>query len=392
MKIAYLDCFSGASGNMLVGALLDAGLPFDPWRHSLESLGLHGIEPVAEKIVKNGITATHFKIDEGRHEHVHRGLNEIGEIVSKSTLSETVKARTMKVFGEIARVEGEIHGIAPEEVHFHEIGAADSIYDIAGAILGFEMMGIEKAYASKVAVGHGTVRTAHGILPVPAPATIRLLEGIPAYDGGAEDELTTPTGAALLRELVSSFGVFPAMRAEMTGYGAGTKSFPGHPNVLRIVIGESDDSPDTARENVIEIVTNLDTLTPEAAGYARDALLDAGALDVTLEPVTMKKGRAGIVLCAIAHPKDEAALLKTLFRETGTLGARVRRMERVVLRRETVTVSTEWGDIRVKIGCFDTEAVSAAPEYEDCREAARGKNVPFRKVFDEAKRKAEGLK
>jgi uncharacterized protein (TIGR00299 family) protein len=391
MRIAYLDCFSGASGNMLVGALLDAGLPFGEWKSAMDSLGLSECEPSVKKVQKHGITGTYFEITERGHRHEHRGLREIGGIIGKSGLPAGVKERTMKVFREIAGVEGAIHNIAPEEVHFHEIGALDSIYDIAGTILGFSMLGIDQVYSSPVATGHGTVRCAHGILPVPAPATLRLLEGIPVIDGGIESELTTPTGAALLRELAGGFGVMPPMTVTGSGYGAGSKDFDERPNLLRLTLGESADASETCSETVIEIITNIDNISPEALGYAQEKLFGAGALDVTIAPVLMKKGRPGHVLSVIAMPGQRGELLAVLFRETGTLGARVRTTERVILRRDTAEAATEWGKVRVKLGYFDGERVSAAPEYEDCAELARANNIPFRRVYDDALRAAAGM-
>ena len=388
MKIAYLDCFSGASGNMLVGALLDAGLPFDEWNAAMGSLGLPECEPMIKKVQKHGITGTYFEIIEHELSHEHRGLREIDGIIGKSGLPPAVKERTMKVFRELARVEGALHGIAPEKVHFHEIGALDTIYDIAGTVLGFSMLGIGRVYASPVATGHGTVKCAHGVLPVPAPATLRLLEGIPVVDGGIASELTTPTGAALLREFADGFGVMPPMTVTGSGYGAGSRDFDERPNLLRLTLGESAEVSGTRNETVIEIVTNSDNISPEAVGYAMERLFGAGAFDVTVTPVLMKKGRPGHTITVIAAPEKRDELLAVLFRETGTLGARVRMTERAVLRREIVGVMTQWGKVRVKLGYFDGERVSAAPEYEDCAELARANGVPFRRVYDEVLRTA----
>ncbi|NPV02999.1 MAG: nickel pincer cofactor biosynthesis protein LarC [Brevinematales bacterium] len=388
MKAAYLDCFSGASGNMLIGALLDAGLPFDEWKSAMESLGLPECEPGIKKVQKHGITATYFEVIERGHSHEHRGLREIEGIIGKTGLPPAVKERAMKVFRELARVEGGIHGVAPEEVHFHEIGALDTIYDIAGTALGFSMLGIERVYASPVATGHGTVKCAHGVLPVPAPATLRLLEGIPVVDGGIASELTTPTGAALLREFVHSFGVMPPMTVTGSGYGAGSRDFDERPNLLRLTLGESAEDSGTRGETVIEIVTNSDNISPETVGYAMERLFGAGALDVTVTPVLMKKNRPGHTITVMAMPEKRGELLAVLFRETGTLGARVRTTERVVLRREIVEAETQWGKVRVKLGYFGGERVSAAPEYEDCAELARKHGIPFRQVYDEVLRTA----
>ena len=373
MTICYFDAFSGISGDMTVGALLDAGADFDSLRDALTSLGA-GLSVRAEKTKRRGIAATKF-IVEGGETKAHRHLHHIDKMISAAPLSDRVKDRAMAVFRRLAESEAKVHGSSIEKVHFQEVGAVDSICDIVGACFCFENLGIEEIYSSAINVGSGTVNTEHGVLPVPAPATADLLTGKPVYARGPALELTTPTGAAILAALASGAGPIPAMRVGGSGHGAGDRDFPEHANVLRVLIGDKGGAAEAMSVAVLE--ANIDDSTPEVLGYASERLLESGALDVTLTPLYMKKNRPGVMLTVIARPEDQEKLAAVVLRETSTLGLRVSTAERRVAARDMIDVETPHGRVRVKTSASG----SFAPEYEDCRRLAVEKGVPLRDVI-----------
>jgi uncharacterized protein (TIGR00299 family) protein len=371
MRICYLDAFSGISGDMLVGALADAGA--GALGDGLAALGM-GASYRFEKTLRGGIAATRFHV-EGGEGHGHRHLSQILDLIGKAALPERVKQNATAVFQRLAEVEARVHQVPIERVHFHEVGAVDSISDIVGACLGFELLGVDEIRCSPLNLGSGTVETAHGVLPVPAPATAALVEGKPVYARGPAVELTTPTGAAIATTLAASFGPLPPMRISATGYGAGARDFPEHANLLRVLIGEASGSSEATTVSVLE--ANIDDSSPEVLGYAMERLLDAGALDVTLSPIFMKKNRPGTLVRVIARPEDQERLAALLFAETTTLGLRIYPAERRVQARRTVEVQTPHGMVRVKV----SEEGNFAPEYEDCRRLALAAGVPLKQIL-----------
>jgi len=381
MKICYLDCFSGISGDMLLGALADAGAGHAELRAGIAKLGLEGIELNFEKCVRAGIGGTNLTVDVA-HDHHHRSLSRIEEIIHDSALDEEVKDRSVWIFRRLGEVEAAIHQVPIEKVHFHEVGALDSITDIVGACIGFRLLGVEKIYCSPLNLGSGTVKAAHGVMPVPAPATAALVEGIPTYSDGPAVELTTPTGAAIVAALVSEFGSMPAMRTLAIGYGAGDRDFTGRANLLRVVVGEQSQAREVTEVFVIE--ANVDDMNPQVAGYVRERLLEAGALDVTLAPVYMKKDRPGFVISVLAKPEDREELSALLFAETTTLGIRMYAAERRVLERTWRQVATKFGSVRVKVASENGSVRNFTPEYDDCRKIALEKGVPLKDVMQQA--------
>jgi uncharacterized protein (TIGR00299 family) protein len=358
---------------MLVGALADAGADTAALCGSLNALGT-GATYEFEKTKRRGIAATKFHVHCGP-QHGHRHLSHILEMIAKAALPERVKRNASAVFETLGEVEARVHQVPVERVHFHEVGAADSISDIVGACLGFELLGIESISCSPINLGSGTVKTEHGILPVPAPATAALVEGKPVYARGPAVELTTPTGAAIATTLASSFGTLPPMKISTTGYGAGGHDFTEHANVLRAIVGEASGAAEATTVSVLE--ANIDDSSAEVLGFAMERLLAAGALDVTLSPVVMKKNRPGTLLRAIARPEDQEALAGLLFRETSTLGLRVYQAERRVQSRTTVEVATPHGTVRMKV----SGEGNFAPEYEDCRRLALETGVPLKDIL-----------
>jgi pyridinium-3,5-bisthiocarboxylic acid mononucleotide nickel chelatase len=376
MKICYLDAFSGISGDMTVGALIDAGADGNQLMRALEELGT-GAKFEVEKTERRGIAASKFRVLGGDAKG-HRHLKHILEIIAKSGISERAKQNASAVFQRLGEAEAKVHDVPVEKVHFHEVGAVDSICDIIGACVGFDLLDIGAVYSSAVNVGSGTVKTEHGVLPVPAPATSELLAGKPIYARGPSLELTTPTGAAIATTLAIEFGALPPMRVIASGYGAGDYDFPEHANVLRVLIGETSGAAESTTVTIIE--ANIDDSSPQVLGYAMERLLEAGALDVTLTPVQMKKGRPGTLLSVIARAEDRETLAGVIFEETSTLGLRMYSAERRVKERHSVDVATPHGTVRMKIA----ENGSFAPEYEDCRELARKSGVPLRQILADA--------
>lgn len=366
---------------MVLGALIDAGLDFDLLRSELAKLKLEGVALRVEKTRRGGLAGTNVVVETARGHH-HRSLGAIERIINESKLSNRVKSDSRKIFRRLGEVEALAHDVPIERVHFHEVGSLDAIADIVGAAIGFDALGIERIVCSPINLGSGTVQAAHGVLPVPAPATARLVERAPTYVDGPAVELTTPTGAAIAVTLANSFGVMPAMRLEASGYGAGDRDFEGRSNVLRVLIGETSDIPEASEIRVIE--ANIDDMSPELVGFVREKLLEAGALDVTLTPVFMKKCRPGFTLTVLADPADRLRLGDVLFAETTTIGIREYAAQRRVLERSWKEVETAFGRVRIKVAAADGSLRNFAPEYEDCRRIAKEKNVPFKDVWQAA--------
>jgi len=373
MRICYFDAFSGISGDMTVGALLDAGAPQDELFAGLHSIGT-GAEFQVEKTKRRGIAATKFHV-RGGEQKKHRHLPHILEMIQRATISDRAKQNASAVFQRLAEAEARVHGTSLEKVHFHEVGAVDSISDIVGACVALDLLTLEQIWCSPINTGSGTVNTEHGVLPVPAPATAALLEGRPIYARGPAVELTTPTGAALATTLAVEFGALPPMRVVASGYGAGEKEFSEHANVLRVLIGESQAVAESTTVSVIE--ANIDDSTPEVLGYALERLMEAGALDVTLQPVQMKKNRPGVLLSVIARPEERESLTGLIFAETSTLGVRIHSAERRVQQRRLIEVETGYGTARVKVG----DSGAFAPEFEDCRRLSLQHGKPLKQVL-----------
>ena len=384
VKLCYLDCFSGIAGDMLLGALVDAGLDLDALRSELAKLHLDGLSIRAERVKRGGLAATKVHVETAR-DHSHRSLSTIERLLDGSDLDQDVRLASVRTFRRLGEVEALAHDVPVERVHFHEVGAMDSIADIVGSCAGLHALGVSQVLCSPINLGSGTVRAAHGTLPVPAPATARLVEGVPTYSEGPRAELTTPTGAALAVTLSESFGPPPPMRITASGYGAGTAEFPDRANLLRVLIGEAEEA-DSPPEQIWVLEANIDDMTPEMAGYALERLLEAGALDVTLAPVQMKKNRPGFAMTVLAAPQDRAALAELMFAETSTMGIRETPARRRALRRTWREVRTSYGTVRVKAAQSGGDSMTFAPEYEDCRRRAREHGVPFRRVWDEANR------
>ena len=416
MRTLYLDCFAGISGDMFIGALLDCGLDFDFLKTELARLGVEGYELSLTRVDRCGINSAKFDVHlhgevhhhhhhdhshehhhhnhshdhhhhdanpqsaiNNPHSHDHRSLSTIKHIISSSALSAQVKERALAIFQRIGEAESKIHGIPIETVHFHEVGAVDSIVDIVGACIGLEALNIEKIISAPLHVGSGTFQCAHGTYPVPGPATAELLTGVPVYSKDIEGELVTPTGAAIVATLAADYGNLPAMKIERIGYGAGTRTYQSFPNTLRAVIGEL--VADTTPTTVTVIEANIDDLNGQVFGYLLEKALAEGALDVFYTPVQMKKNRPGVLVTLLCRPEDRRQMTELLFRETTTLGVRYREEQREILQREFVSVETEFGAIKMKIArTNDGRLVNYAPEYEDCRLAAELYQVPIREV------------
>jgi uncharacterized protein (TIGR00299 family) protein len=386
MKIAYFDCFSGASGDMIIGALIDAGLKIDILKNEISKLNLHGYEIHAERKNKKGISGTKFNVAV-LQDHHHRNLEDIVKIIDESKLKTEIKDLSKKIFTRLAESEAKIHNKAVDEIHFHEVGAVDAIIDIVGAATGLNILGIQEIYASRIHVGTGFLECAHGTLPVPPPATLELLEGIPVYSTGIESEMVTPTGAAILSTLVKKFYSIPNMSIEKTGYGIGSKDL-SIPNVLRLIIGNT--IKDTEEDIIQLIETNIDDMNPEFYEYIMEVLFKRGAKDVFLTPVIMKKNRPGIILSVICTPDSLDSLINVLLKETTTLGIRISEIKkRMILKRKIISVSTRWGDVRVKVRNTGDIQNSIAPEYDDCKRIAQTENIPIREIYEEIKKTAE---
>jgi uncharacterized protein (TIGR00299 family) protein len=469
MRIAYLECFSGVSGDMFLGALVDAGVPAGLLEKAVAALGV-GAELRIARVDRSGITATKVNVlvageedqprelagiavgsegenlkaqrtrrtaaedaeslarrhaevwpptesarssphrhshehhpEHGRrhehpdrhpHGHVHgRHLSEIKRIISAANISDSAKKKAITIFEALGVAEAKIHNVDIEDVHFHEVGAVDALVDIVGAAVGVEALGVEGIVCSPLNVGGGTVKCAHGVFPVPAPATVELLQGAPLFSSTLQAELVTPTGAAIVKTLATRFGEFPPMKVERAGYGAGSRDFPGHANVVRLIIGEAVDiaapgsgssNVKVAQDTIAVLEANLDDLNPQVFGYVMDRLLAEGALDVFGLPVQMKKNRPGMLLTILAKPEDAEKLTRIAFAETSTLGVRRHDERRQVLGRRWEAVSTPWGEVRMKVASLNGAVTNFAPEYEDCRRIAEQHHVPLKNVMQEA--------
>ena len=437
MRIAYLECFSGISGDMFLGALVDAGVSPKLLEDTVAALDV-GARLEISRVVRGGIAATKIDVycggekdlprevfweQQGGHSHSHshghqherkrasadarlhethkqspraempaphehaRGLTEIRTIIANAAISGTAKTTAIRIFEALGAAEAEIHNISIEDVHFHEVGAVDAMVDIVCAAVGAETLGVDEWVCSPLNVGGGTVKCAHGTLPVPAPATLKLLTDAPLYSSGPQVELVTPTGAAIVKILAARFASFPAMKIERSGYGAGSRDFPDQPNVLRLTIGEAAGAAATLADSVTVLEANLDDLSPQVLAYAMERLLAEGALDVFSAPVQMKKNRPGMLLTVLARPEDAPRLAKLVFGETTTLGLRMRQERRQTLARRTVAVETPWGKVRMKVANLNGSVANYAPEYEDCRRIADQHKVPLKQVMQEATRR-----
>ena len=379
MSQAYFDCFSGAGGDMIVAALIDAGADPDALRRGLASLGVSGYDLGIESVRKQGFAATRFRVsltDQGNQPHRH--LKHIVEILDGSSLPATVIDRAKRIFTRLAEAEAAVHGSTVDRVHFHEVGAVDAIVDVVGAVLALDLLGVERIVCSPLPTGSGTVTCDHGVMPVPAPATAELLKGVPIAPCEEVGELLTPTAAAVLTTLASEFGPLPAMTIERIGYGAGARDGKHRPNVLRVLTGMPTEAPATDEVTILE--TNVDDATPEILGHCMERLLEEGALDVYAVPIQMKKSRSGVLLCVLCEHEKAADLERLLFAETTTFGIRRHRATRAKLERRHETVPTRFGEIRMKVG-EGSGIETASPEYEDCRSAARRHGVALREVM-----------
>jgi uncharacterized protein (TIGR00299 family) protein len=386
MKAAYFDCFSGISGDMTLGALVDVGCPLDRLREDLKGLGVPGWQISAEKVWKNGVAATRVSV-RTKDTQTHRSLSTILGIIEKSKLAGDIRERASSIFRRLGEAEAGVHDLPIEKLHFHEVGAVDAIVDIVGACIAFSVLGIQKFACSPLNVGGGSAKMAHGMLPVPAPATARLLLGKPTYSNGVQKELVTPTGAAIVATLCQSFGPQPPLRVQSIGYGAGATDLEGQPNVLRIMVGESLEHLGTEFAEEIRVIeANLDDLNPQVYGYFTEKALAAGALDVFTTPVQMKKGRPGTLLTLLCKPEDARKLTDLVFDETTTFGLRSYTAERRILPREWQSVQTRFGEVRMKIARVNGKVLQVSPEYEDCRKLAEKEKVALREVMDEAMR------
>ena len=422
MRIAYLDCFSGISGDMFLGALVDAGVSPKLLEGTVAALEI-GARLEIFRVLRGGISAIKVDVyangekdlprevfwEQQKHDHPHehshghdhshehkherghehgRELNEIRRIIEKAAISNIAKNTAINIFEALGQAEAEIHSTSIEQVHFHEVGAVDAMVDIVCAAVGAESLAIEEWVCSPLNVGGGTVKCAHGTLPVPAPATLKLLNDAPVYSSGPQVELVTPTGAAIAKTLSHRFAQFPTMKIEKAGYGAGTRDFQEHPNLLRLTLGEhaadANPSPHASNERITVLEANLDDLSPQVLAYAMERLLAEGALDVFSVPVQMKKSRPGALLTVLAKTEDANRLTKTIFAETTTLGVRRREEQRQTLSRRWETVDTTWGPVRIKIANMNGSVSNYAPEYEDCRTLAESQHVPLRTIMQEA--------
>ena len=443
MRIAYLECFSGISGDMFLGALVDAGVSPRLLEDAVAALGV-GAKLEISRVMRSGISATkvdvwvdgekdmpreeywakqndggverapspakadnehdhhhghghshdhehHHAHNPSRagapapHEHTHRGLTEIRKIISSSSISDSAKKTAIAIFEALGAAEAKIHNVPIEDIHFHEVGAVDAMVDIVCASVGSEALGVDEIICSPLNVGGGTVKCAHGTFPVPAPATVELLKDAPVYSSGVQMELVTPTGAAIVKTLVRRFGPFPQMKIDKSGYGAGSRELDGRPNVARLVIGDAV-SAHVASETITVLEANIDDLNPQVFGYVMDRLFEEGALDVFGMPVQMKKNRPGTLLTVLCKPEDADKLTQLIFAETTTLGVRRREEARQTLARRWENVRTQWGEVRIKIASMNGTVTNYAPEYEDCRRLAAEHRVPLKMVMQEASR------
>jgi uncharacterized protein (TIGR00299 family) protein len=376
----YFDCFAGAAGDMILGALIDAGLPLAELTAALGTLGVDGWHVTADPVTRCGIRATNFRVHESveRSPHGHYHLPAIEKKIDQSALSPAGRARAKHLFQRLAGAESTIHGAPIEKVHLHEVGALDSIIDIVGAVFALEWFNADRIVVSPINVGSGMIKTAHGLLPVPAPATLALLGEAPVYGSAVRSELLTPTGALVLTDYASAYGPLPPMRVDAIGYGAGDRDLEGTPNVLRVVVGTATADPAAMRVAVLEC--EIDDMNPQIFGALMERLQTSGALDVFYAPVQMKKNRPGTLVTVIARPEDRVALTDLLFRETTTIGVRHAEMARECLQRETQTIETPVGPVRFKVASRDGRVLNAQPEFEDLSRLAAERGLPIKTV------------
>ncbi len=389
MKILYFDCPMGVSGDMFLGALIDLGVAPRMILRELKKLPLGGekIDIKIAKEIRHSITGTSFRVAL-KESHHHRTFKDIKALIKNSRLSPSVKKLSTSIFTTIAQAEGRIHGISADKVHFHEVGAMDSIIDIVGAAVAVESLGIDRFHSAPVALGSGRVRTMHGTLPVPAPATLEILKGVPVRKSDIPFELTTPTGAAIVKTLTDEYGSAPDMVIENIGYGAGKKDFREAANLLRVIVGRREGAKEH-RERLFMLETNIDDMSPQIAGYLMERLFDRGALDVFFTPVTMKKTRPGTLLTVLAEEGKKEDLMDAIFDESTSIGVRTYPVERRCLERRIMRMRTAWGPVGVKVSARSGVDVNVQPEYEDCRAIAQKKGVPLKKVMDAARSSAE---
>jgi pyridinium-3,5-bisthiocarboxylic acid mononucleotide nickel chelatase len=378
-RVLYLDCIGGAAGDMLLGALVDAGAPTP----DLSGLGVEGLTAELGSATKHGIVATTVHVT-GAPSQPHRHWSSIRAQLDAADLPPTARARAQRAFERLAHAEGRIHGIPPERVHFHEVGAVDAIGEVVGVALALEHLQVDLIVASPLPLGHGLIDAAHGRVPLPAPATLELLKGVPVRGVDIAKELVTPTGAALVTALADAYGPLPDMTVEATGYGAGTRDLAERPNVVRAVLGTATAPTPPGAGRVALIEANLDDLLPELAPDAAQAAFAAGAVDVWTTPITMKHGRPAFTLSALARPEHEQAVIQAILRGTSTLGVRIAHLDRVVLDRETVTVELDGQPVRIKLGKQDGRVLNVAPEHADCERAARALGEPVKVVWARA--------
>ncbi len=383
MKTLYFDCFAGASGDMILGAMVAAGVAPNFLREQLSLFPVAGFSIDFETVNRSGLSATYARV-ETAHEHKHRHLSDIKQIIEGSGLSDSVKQRAVQIFTRLAEAEARVHNEPVDHIHFHEVGALDAIVDVVGAAICFDALQIDRFISSPLHVGSGMVKMAHGQFPIPPPAVTELLKGVPFYATDIKGELLTPTGAAIITSVCHEYGPIPEMLTETTGYGAGTREYPDFPNVLRVLLGETEDKGATD-ERLWMIETNLDDASPQIVGHVMDRVLESGALDCFFTPVQMKKNRPGVLLSVLCSREEKDAVMKLLFLETTTLGVRSYEVTRRALQRSVVRVETQYGPIDVKVAHLDGRVVNEMPEFEQCRQAAANANVPL-KVVEEAAR------
>ena len=390
MKILYFDCFAGAAGDMILGALLDAGLPFDELKRALGSLAVEGWDISVDRVVKTGITATKFRVHEHAHSapshpapphHAHHHLKHIFAAIDRSALSAEGKAKATRMFRRLGEAEAAIHGTTMEKVHLHEVGALDSIIDIVGAVFALEWFKADRIVVSPMNVGGGMVKSAHGVFPVPAPATVALLKNAPVYSSGIQSELLTPTGALILTEYASEFGPVPAMTIERVGYGAGDREFKETPNVVRVLVGEAADVRFQPRsDTVVVLECEIDDMNPQIFGLLMDKLYAAGALEVFYGAVQMKKNRPGTLMTIVARPQQREPMMEIVFRESTTIGVRYQELVRECLDREMVTVTTPLGPVRFKVARRNGRVLNAQPEFDDLAKLSQERGIPVKDV------------
>lgn len=384
MKTAYFDCIFGVSGDMLLGALVHCGVPVEHLREELEKLGLDGFELRKKQVTCGGISSVKVDVVTG-HQHEHRHLSQIRGIIESGSVSDRVKERAVRIFTRLAEAEAKVHGTTPEKIHFHEVGALDAIVDVVGTCIGIEWFGVERVISSPISLGTGTVKCAHGVMPVPVPAVTELTRDVPVVRTSYEGEITTPTGAAIVTTLTSSYGHLEDFTSGAVGYGAGSKVWDDHPNIFRITVGDVPGAFDVDQCVILE--TNIDDMNPEVYGYLTDRMFEAGAKDVYMSPIYMKKGRPATLLSVLADDSAVQTLIEMMLSETTTLGVRITRVVRKKLKRESRTIDTEFGPVRVKVATVDGRE-RCAPEFDDCARIAREKDIPLIAVYEAIRKKS----